>query len=72
MANHVNGTIQFMEALLGGRYATRGQVRDMVDFLFAGMKRNIENSPYAIQAEKDAEIHRREYWQNLIKASMGL
>ena len=72
MANHINGVAQFMESLAGSRYVTRGQMRDMVDFLFTGTKRNIENSPYATQAEKDAEIHRREYWQNLIKASMGL
>ena len=72
MAVHANGAAQYLEALLGGRYVTREQTRDMVDYLFAGTKRNIESCPFATQDEKDAEIHRREYLLNMIKPLMGL
>ena len=32
MAEHANGAAQYLEALLGGRYVTREQTRDIVDF----------------------------------------
>ena len=72
MAEHANGAAQYLGALLGGRYVTREQTRDMVDFLFAGTKRNIESFPFATQEEKDAEIHRREQLLNALKPLMGL
>lgn len=72
MAEHANGAAQYLGALLGGRYVTREQTRDMVDFLFARTKRNIESCPFATQEEKDAEIHRREELLNMIKPLMGL
>ena len=72
MAEHANGAAQYLGALLGGRYVTREQTRDMVDFLFARTKRNIESCPFATQEEKDAEIHRREYLIRLLKTQMGL
>ena len=40
MAEHANGAAQYLGALLGGRYVTKEQTREMVDFLFAGTKRN--------------------------------
>lgn len=40
MAEHTNGSAQYLGALLGGRYVTKEQTRDMIDFLFAGAKRN--------------------------------
>ena len=40
MAAHANGETQYLGALLGGRYVTKKQTRTMVDFLFAGTKRN--------------------------------
>lgn len=46
MAGHANGAAHYLEALLGGRFVTREQTRDMVDCLFAGTKRNIESFPY--------------------------
>jgi hypothetical protein len=58
MAEHANGATQYLGALLGGRYVTKEQTREMVDFLFAGTKRNIESCPFANQDQKDAEIHR--------------
>lgn len=32
MAEHANGVAQYLEALLGGRYVTREQTRNIVDF----------------------------------------
>lgn len=72
MAEHANGAVQYLSALLGGRYVTREQTREMVDFLFAGTKRNIESCPFATQEKKDAEIHRREYLMRILKMQMGL
>ena len=72
MAEHAIGTAQYLGALLGGRYVTKEQTREMVDFLFAGTKRNIESCPFATQEEKDAEIHRRELLLKSLKPLMGL
>ena len=72
MAEHANGAAQYLEALVGGRFVTREQTRDMVDYLFAGTKRNIERCPFATQEQKDAEIHRRELLLNALKPLMGL
>ena len=72
MAKHANGAAQYLEALLGGRFVTREQTREMVDYLFAGTKRNIESYPFATQEEKDTEIHRRELLLNALKPLMGL
>lgn len=72
MAEHADGAAQYLKALLGGRFVTREQTRDMVDFLFAGTKRNIESCPFATQEQKDAEIHRRELLLNALKPLMGL
>ena len=49
MAGYANGAAQYLGALLGGRYVTMEQTRDMVDFLFAGTNRNIESCPFATQ-----------------------
>ena len=72
MAKHANGAAQYLSALVGGRYVTKEQTRDMIDFLFAGTKRNIESYPFATQEQKDAEIHRRELLINTLKPLMGL
>lgn len=72
MAEHINGAAQYMDALFGGRYVTKEQTRDMVDYMFAGTKRNIESCPFASRAEKDAEIRRRELLLNALKTLMGL
>mgnify|MGYP006989000120 CR=1 FL=1 len=72
MAEHANGAAQYLGALLSGRYVTREQTRNMVDFLFAGTKRNIESCPFATQEQKDVEIHRRELLLNALKPLMGL
>lgn len=72
MAEHAYGAAQYFGALLGGRYVTKEQTRDMLDYLFAGIKRNIESYPFATQEQKDAEIHRRELLLNTLKPLMGL
>lgn len=72
MAEHANGAAQYLGALLGGRYVTKEQTREMIDFLFAETKRNIESSPFVTQDQKDAEIHRRELLMNALKPLMGL
>ena len=72
MSKHANGAAQYLDALFGGRFVTKEQTRDMIDYMFAGTKRNIESCPFASQEEKDAEIRRREYLLNMIKPLMGL
>lgn len=72
MEAHVIGAAQFLDSLLGGRYVTTEQTREAIDFLMAKTKRDIESCSYASQQEKDAEIHRREWLMNMLKAQMGL
>ena len=72
MAEHANGAALYLGAMLDGRYVTREQTRDIVDFLLAGTKRIIENCPSATQEEKDAEIYRRECLIIMLKNQMGL
>lgn len=72
MAVHANGAAHYLDALFGGRYVTKEQTRDMVDYMFAGTKRNIESCPFASQEEKDAEIRRRELLLNALKPLIGL
>ena len=72
MAEHANGADLYLGALLGGKYVTKEQTRDMVDFLLAGTKRNIESCPSATQEEKDAEIHRKKCLIRILKTQIGL
>lgn len=72
MAAHANGAAQFFDALIGGKFVTREQAREMADYVSAQTKRNIESFPFATQEEKDAEIHRRENLMNMMKLQMGL
>lgn len=72
MAAHANGAAQFFDALIGGRFVTREQVRDLTDYVLAQTKRNIESYPFASQEEKDAEIRSRENLMNMLKSLTGL
>ena len=72
MAKHANGAAQFMGSLIGGRYVTKEQAREAMDFLLASMKRNIESYPNATRQEKDTEIRRKEFLMNMLKQQMGL
>ena len=72
MAEHANGAAQYLGALLGGRYVTNEQTRDMIDYLFAATKRNIESCPFATQEQKDTEMHNKELLLNTLKSFMGL
>ena len=67
MVEHANGAAQYLDALCGGRFVTREQTRDMVDYLFAGTKRNIESCPFVSQEVKNIEIQRRENILNMLK-----
>lgn len=71
MAEHANEAAQYLEALLGSRFVMKEQTRDMIDYLFAATKRNIESCPFATQDEKDAEIHCRELLLNVLKPLWG-
>ena len=72
MAEHANGAAQYLSALIGGRFVTREQTRDMADYVLAQTKRNIESSPFASQEEKEVEIRRRENLMKILKSKMGL
>lgn len=72
MAEHANGAAQFLGSLIGGRYVTKEQAREAMDFLLASTKRNIEMCQNVSKQEKDAEIRRREYLMNLLKQQMEL
>ena len=72
MAEHANGAAQYLDALFGGRFVTNEQTRDMLDFLSARTKRNIESCPFASQGEKNVEILRRELLLNALKPLMGI
>ena len=72
MTEHAYGAAQYLGALIGGRYVTREQAREMADYVLAQTKRNIESCPFASQEEKEAEIRRREYLMNMLKSQMGL
>ena len=72
MAEHANGAAQFFGSLIGGKYVTKEQAREAMDFLLASTKRNIESCPNVTQMEKDSDIRRREYLMNMLKQQMGL
>ncbi len=72
MAAHANGAAQFFDALIGGRFVTREQTRDMADFVLAQTKRNIKSCPFVSQEEKDAEIRIKENLMNILKFQLGL
>ena len=72
MAEHADRAAQYLGALIGGRFVTREQTREMADYVLAQTKRNIERCPFASREEKDAEIHHREYLMKMLKSQMGL
>lgn len=72
MLAHANGAAQFLSALIGGRYVTREQARDMADYVLAKTKKDIESNPFASQEEKNAEIRRRENLVKILKSQTGL
>ncbi len=72
MAEHANGAALFLNSLFGGKYVSKEQAREAMDFLLASTKRNIESYPNATRQEKDAEIQRKEFLMNMLKQQMGL
>jgi len=71
MAEHANVVAQYLGALIGGRFVTREQAREMADYVLAQTKRNIESCPLASQEEKEDEIRRRGFLMNMLKSQMG-
>lgn len=71
MVAHANGAVQYLDALIGGRFVTLEQAREMADYVLAQTKRNIESCPFGSQEEKDAKIRRKEYLMNILKLRMG-
>ena len=59
MAEHANGTAQFMSSLIGGQYATKELVCEAIDFLLASTKRNIESFPNATRQERCRDSSQR-------------
>ena len=72
MGTHANGAAQFLDAFFGGKYISNEKAREMLDYILAEAKKNIECCPFATQEEKDAEIQRREYLMNMLKSQMGI
>lgn len=46
MTIHVNGIIQYLNSLSGGRFVTQNQARGMADYVLVQTKRDIESSPF--------------------------
>ena len=46
MTIHVNGIIQYLNSLSGGRFVTQNQARDMADYVLVQTKRDIESCPF--------------------------
>ena len=72
MAAHSQGFAQFLYNMFGGRFITKDQARETMEFFKAQMKRNIESNPNLTREQKDNEILTRESWFNAMKVSMGL
>ena len=61
MVEYADEAAQYLGALIGDRLLTKELNCDMVDYVLAQTKRNIESSPFASQEEKDAKIRHKEY-----------
>ena len=72
MAAHSQGFAQFLYNMFGGRFITKDQARETMEFFKAQMKHNIESNPNLTREQKDNEISTRESWFNAMKVSMGL
>ena len=72
MAAHSQGFAEFLYNMFGGRFITKDQARETMEFFKAQMKRNIESNPNLTREQKDKEISMRESWYNALKATMGL
>ena len=72
MDAHSQGFAQFLFNMFGGRFITKDQARETMEFFKAQMKRNIESNPNLSREQKDYEIAMRESWHDALKVSMGL
>jgi hypothetical protein len=71
MAAHSQGFAEFLYNMFGGRFITKDQAKETMEFFKAQIKRNIESNPNLTREQKDNEISTRESWFNAMKASMG-
>ncbi len=53
MAIHANGAAPYLSAPICGKYVTREQACDMVDYVLAQTKRNIESCPLCLSRRKE-------------------
>ena len=72
MAAHSQGFAQFLYNMFGGRFITKDQARETLEYFKAQMKRNIESNPNLTREQKDNEIATREAWFNALSKSIGL
>ena len=72
MNAHSQGFAEFLYNMFGGRFITKDQARETMEFFKAQMKRNIESNPNLTREQKDYEMSMRESWYNALKVSMGL
>lgn len=72
MEAHSQGFAEFLYNMFGGRFITKDQARETMEYFKAQMKRNIESNPNLTREQKDYEISIRESWFYAMRASMGL
>ena len=52
MAEHANGAAQYINALGGGRYATKEQTRDMLDYIYVCWYKTQYRVPFCFTRRK--------------------
>lgn len=72
MDAHSQGFARFFYNMFGGRFITKDQARETMEFFKAQMKRNIESNPNLSREQKGYEIAIRESLFNALKTTMGL
>lgn len=72
MEAHSQGFAEFLYNMFGGRFITKDQARETMEYFKAQMKRNIESNPNLTREQKDNEIATREAWFNALSKSIGL
>ena len=72
MEAHSQGFAEFLYNMFGGRFITKDQARETLEYFKAQMKRNIESNPNLTREQKDNVISTRESWLEALKASWGL
>ena len=71
MAEHPNGAAQFLGSFFCGQYVTKEQTRDVMVFILASTKLDIESNPNENRQEKEAEILQKLLLMNMLKLQWG-